>query len=108
MIRVEHIFKSFDDAEILKDIELVFEPGKTNLIIGRSGAGKTVLLKIIVGLLQPSQGKIWYSDHVFFSLNKVEMRRIRMQIGMLFLHLNLEKTIKQLEKSIRMMVRSTL
>ena len=84
MIRVEHIFKSFADNEVLKDIDLLFEPGKTNLIIGRSGAGKTVLLKIIVGLLSPTQGKIWYNDTDFFALNKQGMRQIRMQIGMLF------------------------
>ena len=84
MIRVDHIFKSFDDNEVLKDINLQFDPGKTNLIIGRSGAGKTVLLKIIVGLLTPTQGQIWYDDTDFFGLNKAGMRQIRMQIGMLF------------------------
>lgn len=84
MIRVEHIYKSFGDNEVLKDIDLLFEPGKTNLIIGRSGAGKTVLLKIIVGLLNPSKGRIWYSDTDFFALDKKGMRQIRMQIGMLF------------------------
>ncbi|RLD20962.1 MAG: ABC transporter ATP-binding protein [Bacteroidetes bacterium] len=84
MIKIDGIYKSFDDAEVLKGINLVFEAGQTNLIIGRSGAGKTVLLKIIVGLLQPTQGKIWYDDVDFFSLNKSQTRQIRMQIGMLF------------------------
>ena len=84
MIRVDEVYKSFGDAEVLKDISLTFEAGKTNLIIGRSGAGKTVLLKIIVGLLQPTSGKIWYDDVDFFSLNKKETRKVRMQIGMLF------------------------
>lgn len=84
MIRVDNIFKSFDDNEVLKGLNLIFEKGKTNLIIGRSGAGKTVLLKILVGLLEPTAGKIWYTDTDFFSLNKTEMRQIRMKIGMLF------------------------
>jgi len=84
MIRIDGIFKSFDDADVLKNIDLVFEAGQTNLIIGRSGAGKTVLLKIIVGLLQPNKGKIWYDDVDFLALNKSQTRQIRMQIGMLF------------------------
>jgi phospholipid/cholesterol/gamma-HCH transport system ATP-binding protein len=84
MIKVEGIFKSFDDTEVLKGIDLVFESGQTNLIIGRSGAGKTVLLKILVGLLQPTSGKVWYDDVDFFALNKREVRQIRMQVGMLF------------------------
>ena len=84
MIRVENIFKSFSDLEVLKDISLVFEPSKTNLIIGRSGAGKTVLLKIIVGLLGPTSGRVLYDDVDFFALNKKQMRNIRMKIGMLF------------------------
>ena len=84
MIKVDHIFKSFGDNEVLKDIDLRFETGKTNLIIGRSGAGKTVLLKIIVGLMEPTAGKIMYDDIDFFALNKKQKREIRMQIGMLF------------------------
>lgn len=84
MIRAENIFKSFGEQEVLKDISLVFEPGKTNLIIGRSGAGKTVLLKILVGLLTPTSGKVWYDDIDFHSLDKKAVRDIRMQVGMLF------------------------
>ncbi len=61
-----------------------FEKGKTNLIIGRSGAGKTVLLKLLVGLMEPTAGKIWYSDVNFTDLDKQSMREIRMNIGMLF------------------------
>src|SRR5690606_12325091 len=57
---------------------------KTNLIIGRSGAGKTVLLKILVGLIVPTAGKVWYDDIDFFALDKKQIRNIRMQIGMLF------------------------
>ena len=84
MIRAEHIFKSFGSNEVLKDINLIFEKGKTNLIIGRSGAGKTVLLKILVGLIQPSKGAVWYDNVNFSQLDKKELRQIRMQIGMLF------------------------
>ncbi len=84
MIRAENIRKSFDDTEVLKGITTTFEKGKTNLIIGRSGAGKTVLLKLLVGLLSPTSGAIWYGDTNFSALNKKEMRAVRMKIGMLF------------------------
>ncbi len=84
MIRAQNIFKSFGDAEVLKDISIVFEDGKCNLIIGKSGAGKTVLLKIIAGLLTATNGEIWYDDVNFSSLSKKQIRKIRMQVGMLF------------------------
>lgn len=84
MIRTENIFKSFDDNEVLKGITTEFFPGKTNLIIGRSGAGKTVLLKLLVGLLTPSSGKVFYDDVDLFGLSKKEVRVIRMKVGMLF------------------------
>ncbi len=84
MIRTENIFKSFADTEVLKGISHTFESGKTNLIIGRSGAGKTVLLKILVGLLQPSEGTVWYHDVNFSQLDKKQIRAIRMEVGMLF------------------------
>jgi phospholipid/cholesterol/gamma-HCH transport system ATP-binding protein len=84
MIKAENIFKIFDEHEVLKGISMEFHPGKTNLIIGRSGAGKTVFLKILVGLLEPSAGKVWYDGVNFFGLDKKEMRAIRMQVGMLF------------------------
>ncbi|MCB0519900.1 MAG: ATP-binding cassette domain-containing protein [Lewinellaceae bacterium] len=84
MIRAENILKSFDDNEVLKGISMEFLPGKTNLIIGKSGAGKTVFLKILVGLIEPSKGTVWYDDIDFFSLNKKEKREIRMKVGMLF------------------------
>lgn len=70
MIRSEKICKSFGDQNILDDINLTFEAGKTNLIIGRSGAGKTVLLKILVGLYPPSSGIVWYDDVNFTALDK--------------------------------------
>jgi phospholipid/cholesterol/gamma-HCH transport system ATP-binding protein len=84
MIRTKDIFKSFGENEVLKGITTEFYKGKTNLIIGRSGAGKTVLLKLLVGLLNPTSGEVWYDDTKFFSLNKKEVRAIRMQVGMLF------------------------
>jgi phospholipid/cholesterol/gamma-HCH transport system ATP-binding protein len=84
MIRVENIKKSFGDLEVLKGIDLNFYKGKTNIIIGRSGAGKTVLLKLIVGLYPPTSGKIYYGDTDFLSLNARQLRAIRMKVGMLF------------------------
>ncbi|NND33835.1 MAG: ATP-binding cassette domain-containing protein, partial [Saprospiraceae bacterium] len=58
MIEAKNIFKSFDDHDVLKDISIVFETGKCNLIIGSSGAGKTVLLKILAGLMRPTKGEV--------------------------------------------------
>ena len=84
MIRAENIIKNFGDQQVLKGISFLFEAGKTNLIIGRSGSGKTVLMKILVGLLHPSAGKVWYDEVDFTALNKQELRPIRMQVGMLF------------------------
>ena len=84
MIRIENIHKSFGDVEVLKGMDFVFEAGKTNLIIGRSGAGKTVLLKILVGLFEPTKGKVWYDSRDFFTLTKDELRKLRMEVGMLF------------------------
>ena len=84
MIRAENIKKSFGETEVLKGISVTFEKGKTNLIIGRSGAGKTVLLKILVGLFEPTSGAIWYNDRNFSQLSKKERRVIRMEVGMLF------------------------
>jgi phospholipid/cholesterol/gamma-HCH transport system ATP-binding protein len=84
MIRAENIKKSFDNNEVLKGINATFESGKTNLIIGRSGAGKTVLLKILVGLVQPTSGDVWYDNVNYTQLNKEDVRIIRMQVGMLF------------------------
>ena len=84
MIRVENITKTFGEQHVLKGISIVFEAGKTNLIIGRSGAGKTVLLKSLVGLVQPTSGTIWYDDVNFTNLSKEALRITRMQVGMLF------------------------
>ena len=84
MIRAENIKKTFNDTEVLKGINTVFESGKTNLIIGRSGAGKTVLLKILVGLVHPTEGNVWYDNVNYTQLDKEQVRTIRMQVGMLF------------------------
>lgn len=84
MIRAENIFKSFNEQQVLVDVSCNFEQGKANLIIGRSGAGKTVLLKILIGLIHPSSGRVWYDDIEFYTLEKQPMRELRMQIGMLF------------------------
>ena len=84
MIRVENITKTFGEQHVLKGISIVFEAGKTNLIIGRSGAGKTVLLKSLVGLVQPTSGTVWYDDVNFTNLSKEALRITRMQVGMLF------------------------
>ena len=84
MIRVDGIHKSFGEHHVLKGIDFTFETGKTNLIIGKSGAGKTVLLKLLVGLLKPSEGKIWYDDVCFNDLDKKELQNLRMDVGMLF------------------------
>ena len=61
MIELKHLYKSFPDKSVLEDINTVFENGKTNLIIGQSGSGKTVLMKCLVGLLEPSQGEVLYT-----------------------------------------------
>ena len=84
MISIKNIYKSFGDVEVLKGISHTFESGKTNLIIGRSGAGKTVLLKLLVGLFKPTEGQIWYGDTDFVNLDKKQVREIRMKVGMLF------------------------
>ncbi|MCB9283110.1 MAG: ATP-binding cassette domain-containing protein [Lewinellaceae bacterium] len=84
MIRIENICKSFDGNVVLESISHEFYPGKTNLVIGRSGSGKTVLLKILVGLLQPTTGKVWYDKVDFSTLDKKQVREVRMQVGMLF------------------------
>jgi len=84
MIRTVDIEKSFGENHVLKGITTEFYAGKPNLIIGASGAGKTVLLKLLIGLFQPNSGEVFYGDTNIFQLDKKELRKIRMQIGMLF------------------------
>jgi len=84
MISVKNLYKSFNGKSVLNDITVTFETGKTNLIIGRSGSGKTVLLKSIVGLLEINSGEIWFEDVLFNKLNFKDKKVIRSEIGMLF------------------------
>lgn len=84
MIRADHISKSFDGRKVLDDISVEFETGKTNLIIGRSGSGKTVLLKSLVGLHEVDEGSIWYDEVNFTGLGFRERKAIRRDIGMIF------------------------
>ena len=84
MIEVKHLSKSFEDKEVLKDISTVFEDGKTNLIIGQSGSGKTVLMKNLVGLLEPTSGQVLYDGRDFVSMSKREKVMMRREMGMIF------------------------
>ena len=84
MIEVKHLYKSFEDKDVLKDINTVFEDGKTNLIIGQSGSGKTVLMKNLVGLLDPTKGQVLYDGRDFVQLSKHEKVMMRREMGMIF------------------------
>ena len=84
MIEVKHLYKSFEDKDVLKDINTVFEDGKTNLIIGQSGSGKTVLMKNLVGLFDPTKGKILYDGRDFVQMSKHEKVMMRREMGMIF------------------------
>ena len=97
MIEVNSLYKSFEEQDVLKDINAVFKNGKTNLIIGKSGAGKTVLLKCIVGLIEPDKGTISYDGRDIMSLNKKEKLQMRQEIGMLFQNAALFDSMSVLE-----------
>ncbi len=84
MIRVENLDKSFNGRKVLDNISVNFESGKTNLIIGRSGSGKTVLLKSIAGLHDPDSGEVWFEDILFNKLDFTGKKEIRKEMGMLF------------------------
>jgi phospholipid/cholesterol/gamma-HCH transport system ATP-binding protein len=84
MISVKNLDKSFNDNMVLNDISVTFKSGKTNLIIGRSGSGKTVLLKTIVGLHEADRGEIWFENVLFNNLDFKEKKDIRKEMGMLF------------------------
>ncbi|MBD5420349.1 MAG: ATP-binding cassette domain-containing protein [Muribaculaceae bacterium] len=84
MIEVKNISKWFDGVQVLHDINARFETGKTNLIIGQSGSGKTVLLKCLVGLLKPEDGEIYYDGRCLNTMNAEQRKELRMDIGMLF------------------------
>ena len=97
MIEVKHLYKSFDDKEVLKDISTIFEDGKTNLIIGQSGSGKTVLIKNLVGLLTPTQGNIFYDGRNLMQMNKKEKAMLRREMGMIFQNAALFDSLSVLE-----------
>ncbi|MBV1923058.1 MAG: ATP-binding cassette domain-containing protein [Flavobacteriaceae bacterium] len=84
MIKVDNIYKRFGEDEVLKGISTTFERGKTNLIIGQSGSGKTVMLKCLVGLFQPEEGLIYFEDKAIQNMNDDEHRVLREDSGMLF------------------------
>ncbi len=84
MIQIQDIRKSFGGQEILRGISATFEAGKTSLIMGASGSGKTVLIKCMVGLLTPDTGRVFYGDRDFFSLSRAERKGVRTEIGFLF------------------------
>lgn len=84
MIRAENIVKQFAGRVVLDHVSVDFEAGKTNLIIGQSGSGKTVLMKCLVGLLEVDSGEIYYNQRLFSGLSAVERRPIRQELGMLF------------------------
>lgn len=84
MIKVENLNKSFDGVQVLKDISVEYEPGKCNMIIGASGSGKTVLLKNLIGLMEPDSGDICYGDRKLSEMGYKEKMLLRQNIGILF------------------------
>ena len=84
MIEVKNVRKAFDGMTILHGIDAVFHDGKTNLIIGQSGSGKTVLMKCIVGLVRPEEGEILYDGRDFLKMSGKQVKKLRQEIGMLF------------------------
>jgi len=84
VIQIRDIRKSFGSQDVLKGISAEFESGKTSLIMGASGSGKTVLIKCMVGLVQPDSGQVLYDNRDFFSLNRAERKAVRTEIGFLF------------------------
>ena len=84
MIEIKNLCKQFEDRQVLKDISAVFENGKTNLIIGQSGSGKTVLMKNLVGLLDPTSGEVLYDGRDFVAMSKKEKIMLRREMGMIF------------------------
>ncbi len=84
MIEVRNLTKTFGDKTVLDNINVVFETGKTNLIIGQSGSGKTVLMKNLVGLLDPTHGQVLYDNRDFVQMSKKEKVMMRREMGMIF------------------------
>ncbi len=84
MIEVVNISKTFDHKKVLDNVSVKFERGKTNLVIGRSGSGKTVLMKIISGLLEPDEGHVYFDGRDFNKMSFKQKKELRQEIGMLF------------------------
>jgi len=84
MIELRNLCKSFEDKDVLKGINFKFEDGKTNLIIGQSGSGKTVLMKNLVGLFEPTSGEVLYDGRNFFQMTKKQQVLMRREMGMIF------------------------
>lgn len=84
MIEVQDLHKSFGESHVLKGISTVFDKGKTNLIIGQSGSGKTVFMKCLLGLITPDKGTICYDGKVYSKLSPGEKRDLRQEMGMVF------------------------
>ena len=97
MIEVRNLTKSFGDKVVLDNINVTFETGKTNLIIGQSGSGKTVLMKNLVGLLQPTSGEVLYDDRDFTRMSKKEKVLMRREMGMIFQSADLFDSLNVLE-----------
>lgn len=84
MIEAKNISKSFGDNNVLKDVSVKFEKGKSNLIIGQSGSGKTVLMKCLIGLFEVDDGHIYFDDRDFSEMSFNERKNVRKELGMLF------------------------
>ncbi len=84
MIEIRNLYKSFGEKEVLRDINATFGNGKTNLIIGQSGSGKTVLMKNIVGLIEPTSGEVLYDGRDFLKMSKHDKMMMRREMGMIF------------------------
>lgn len=84
MIKVDKIYKQFNDIPVLKDVSVIFDEGKTNLIIGKSGSGKTVLIKSIIGLHKIDSGSIFFHDRDFIVMSRKQKQELRREMGMLF------------------------
>ncbi|MFA6199507.1 MAG: ATP-binding cassette domain-containing protein [Bacteroidales bacterium] len=84
MIEIKNVSKSFDDIQVLKDINTVFPPGECSLIIGQSGSGKTVLMKTIVGLHKPNVGDVLFDNRVFTQMSTKQQIDVRKDMGMVF------------------------